>query len=197
MIIIALTGPKTVGKTTFAKLLCRNSNVPTVVVSFADPIKGIARKLGFVLPEGGNKEAPVKRGFSCRDAWIAIGEGLREKFYPEVWIDQMGAAIEAHDKIGGWAVLIIDDLRQPDEAQWLKKEHNAFIVELDRGGVDYTGGVLERPLPAYLVDTWIRLYNIDEADSSKWHTALADQVLRHAKTHSLNLFNPQPKAKHV
>lgn len=182
MIIIALTGPKEVGKSTFARTICRVSDVPTAVVSFAGPIKEIAHKLGFVHSPDVQKGTPIKRGLSCRDAWTGIGEGLRERLYPEIWIDQMATEIEAHKTMGGnWKILIVDDLRKPNEAEWLRKEHNGFIVELSRDGVDYRGGDTETRLPGDLVGGYLKLYDLEKALNINELSAM--WVLRRAKEH--------------
>jgi cytidylate kinase len=147
--IIALAGPDGVGKSTLAKAIhtvASDTVVSGGVVSFAAPIHELASALS---PH--DKSDPRGREWMRR-----CGRALRSLFGRDVLIDAACSrmAPEAH-------LHVIDDLRTDDEA-WCVHSMRGVVVAVSRDGVAYTGGDLDSPIDARLVDASVPLLDPTE-----------------------------------
>lgn len=156
MKIIALAGPKTVGKTTVAKALADRINnsehyANAHVLSFAEPIRKMIRGLGVPLKYYAveNKELPIEGlGKTLRELMQSLGtEWGRGMVSDRIWLWAMEEAIDylklldSTDHIDGdcapESVFIIDDCRFDNEAAWVT-EQGGKVYELYRDGITYT-----------------------------------------------------------
>lgn len=134
-----LCGPAGAGKTAAARAL---ESQGFVRLSFADPIRGLARKLfpAWSDPREGWFEAPVKDavdavyGLSPRQALRLIGEELRA-IDGEIWLLALSRAIR-ETVAAGQLDIVVDDVRLPAEVELLE-DFGAVLFEVQRPGVDY------------------------------------------------------------
>lgn len=122
------------------------------VMSFADPLKAMARVLlNPVSLTHENKENPEFGlcGKSPRQMLQSLGtEWGRNMVGENIWCEAMVRRI----KMSPADFILIDDLRFLNEAHALKKL-DAVIIRLAREGIEYTGEhESEIPLPADLID---------------------------------------------
>jgi len=157
--IIGLTGPKAVGKSTYAK-----SIEGAVILSFATPIKEM---LKVILPGEKYlhfKEEPIP-GFpediNTRKMLQTRGtEWGREKIYPNIWID---AAYRMALPYIGKRTIVFDDIRFPNEAWAIRRwghtnEILTEIVHISRKGYEpdeNDNHVSEAGLPKGMIDKWV------------------------------------------
>ena len=134
--IIALSGPKEVGKSTVAARLI--GELPGVVAySFADPIRKMLQAMGAdpAFFSAGRKNDPIPGiGKSARELMLTLGTSWgREMVGGDIWI---WAAEQAVSSIPGGYV-VIDDCRFPNEAEWVLGR-GGIVVRLERPGVEYS-----------------------------------------------------------
>jgi len=164
MKLIALNGAKTVGKTTIAKALQFRSR-DVKILSFATPLRAMLNAIG-VEDRYLNldKEEPVPGlGKSARDMLCTLGtEWGRGMVNESIWLWAMGRQIDElvyNSKRPDDLIIVIDDCRFPNEADWVKCS-GGKVVCLFRDGIEYTKGHdSELPLPKNLID-----YKLDAGD---------------------------------
>lgn len=152
--IISLTGPKGVGKSTIAGKLTQSAFLqkPVTILSFADPIKGMAKLLlrpEAMLPENKDTTDYGICGRSPRYIMQTIGtEWGRKCVHMDIWVEVMRLRI----KNSTAKTIIIDDLRFENEADMiLNLGARIFLVE--RVGVEYTHEhISESPLDSSFLD---------------------------------------------
>lgn len=149
--IIALNGPKGVGKTTVARALEKHLAAygETAILSYASPIKKMAQALGVLecyLVDPEYKEKPIPGlGVTSRVLMQTLGtEWGRQMISENIWLWAMDRAIEqeAYDYFNNLkdenVFIIIDDCRFDNEADHVWKR-GGIVVNLEREGVGYTG----------------------------------------------------------
>lgn len=157
--IIGLTGPKGVGKSTYAK-----SIEGAIILSFATPIK---KMLKVILPSElflNFKEEPIPQfpdGLNTRQLLQSLGtEWGREGVYPNIWVD---LAYKAAEQYIGKRTIVFDDIRFPNEAWAIRRwghthEILTEIVHISRKGHEpdpNDNHVSEAGLPKGMIDKWV------------------------------------------
>jgi len=155
--LIALNGAKTVGKSTIANALAALSD-DVKIVSFASPIRAMLAAMGIDQHNlNVAKEKPIDGlGKSARQILCSLGtEWGRGMVNEEIWLWAMQQQIQ---KIVNGAdnpedlVIVIDDCRFANEAEWVRN-FGGDVVRLIRDGIKYTGEhSSEKPLPDDLID---------------------------------------------
>lgn len=151
-IIIALTGPKGVGKSSIAKEIESQDWQDRCILSFAEPLRRMVSHLmpmqNMTDPE--LKEAPIDwlGGKTPRQILQSLGTDWgRNMVSPTIWIDTMRRIIteQAFDTI------IIDDCRFENEADMVR-DMGGIVVGLEREGIAYTGEhASEMPVKADMI----------------------------------------------
>jgi len=150
MKIIALGHKRRVGKNKIAELLqsslrSKGSTLNIQTISFAYLLKKVSAELfGLESPEHyeaypADKEKVIPRlGKSPRDIYIELGNSARA-IYPSVWIDQVFKQ--------DCDVLIITDLRYPNEAQAVH-DNGGYCIKVKRD-VPQSNDVADTALDGY------------------------------------------------
>ena len=159
--IIALTGTKTVGKTTRAKA-AQAWAINSKIVSFATPIKDMLWQMGvpYESLNGKDKESIIEPiGKSGRELMQSLGtEWGRQLINENIWVFAMQKQIERLDE----DIIIIDDLRFPNEANWVLV-NNGIIIELKRDGIECNDNhSSEQPLPKQFIAQSIDTTNLED-----------------------------------
>ena len=159
--IIALTGTKTVGKTTIAKA-AQAWAINSRIVSFATPIKEMLLKIGvpYESLNGKDKEAIIEPiGKSGRELMQSLGtEWGRQLIDENIWVFAMQKQVERINE----DIIIIDDLRFPNEANWVLV-NRGIIIELKRDGVECNDNhSSEQPLPKQFITQSIDTTNLED-----------------------------------
>ena len=135
--LIALSGPKGCGKTTAASWLEHEHGFHRL--AFADPIR--AAVLGLFPKWNALAFAPEIKdrlcthyGLAPRAALRAFGEHARS-LDPLIYIKHMEQRLDA---LPLGCSVVIDDLRMPSEAAWVRA-HGGSVVHVRRSGVDWSG----------------------------------------------------------
>jgi hypothetical protein len=155
--IIALNGAKTVGKTTIAKALAALSD-DVVILSFATPLRAMLKAMG-VSNHNLNvaKEEPIDGlNQSARQLLCTLGtEWGRQMVSQNIWLWAMEQQVEDvrnKSKRPDDLIIVIDDCRFVNEAEWIYKK-GGHLVRLKREGIQYTSDhSSERPLPDDMID---------------------------------------------
>ena len=129
-IILAVSGKAFSGKDTFCKLAWElekelefqyKSPVRICRFAFADEVKRMATMLGW----DGKKDA------KGRDGLIWVGNGAREMFNPNIWIEKVIDNMEETSAFSGINIFIVTDCRYPNElnslAEYATANHFASI----------------------------------------------------------------------
>jgi hypothetical protein len=109
--LIALCGKKRSGKTTAAEQLQHMIGPSCYRFSFADAIKSEVRKI-FGNHADDRKEI-------IRPVYQSVGEAAKQLFGQLVWVEVVERQIKAMADYQ--AVIVIDDLRFPFEAEWARR----------------------------------------------------------------------------
>jgi hypothetical protein len=156
--VIALAGPDRVGKSTTARVIVEQRPRHALVESFAWPIHETLSRMG-LGPWRERKAEPILGiGKSYRDLCIALGQTQREILGQHIYTDRLREQIEGcrRQRDNDW-LMVIDDLRQPSEAQMVHAQ-GGVVIELRRDGViKYSGHDLDQRLPPTLIDASIPL----------------------------------------
>ena len=136
--IIALTGPKGVGKTSIAKELEERAWEDRCVVSFADPLRRMLSRLVPIkaMKHPQLKEEPIEwlGGKSPRQLLQSLGTDWGRNMISEtIWIDAMRQTIPAQP----FNTVIIDDCRFENEAKMVR-EMDGIVIRLKRKGIEYS-----------------------------------------------------------
>ena len=144
MKLIALTGPKQVGKSTVARAiqdsLAVQDFVDTDILSFADPMRAMLKAIGVdnsSLVDQTKKESPIEGiGKSARYLMQTLGTDWGRNIIDEnIWLWALQNRIELVRKNGA-EVVVIDDCRFDNEAKWVK-DNGGLVVRLTRSGIEY------------------------------------------------------------
>jgi len=150
--IIALTGPKGVGKTTIAREIESRHWTDRCILSFAEPLRRMMAQLipMPLMTDPKKKEEPLEwlGGKSPRQLLQSLGTDWgREMISETIWIDAMRRMIA--DQTFG--TIIIDDCRFENEAQMVR-EMGGIVIGLEREGIAYTGEhASEMPVKADMI----------------------------------------------
>lgn len=159
--IIALTGAKTVGKTTIAKAV-QAWAIDSKIVSFATPIKEMLWQMGipYEALNGKDKEVIIPElGKSSRELMQSLGtEWGRDLINRNIWVFAMQKQIERTKE----EIIIIDDLRFENEANWVLTR-GGKIIKLQRDGIEYNDQhSSEQPLLSNFITTTINATNLED-----------------------------------
>jgi len=140
MKLIALTGPKQVGKSTVARAIQDSPGLDIQILSFADPMRAMLKAIGVdnsSLVYQTKKESPIEGiGKSARYLMQTLGtEWGRDMIDKNIWLWAMKRRIEAAEEQGA-EVVVIDDCRFDNEADWIINE-GGIVVLLSRDGFKY------------------------------------------------------------
>lgn len=137
--ILALTGPKGSGKTTFAHLLRKHNTVlrGATILSFASPIKKMLMAVltpQAFLPDSKENPAYGICGKSPRYLMQTLGtEWGRNQIGENIWAEALLQQIAISKK----TYFIIDDLRFNNEAEMIL-DQGGKIIKIERPGFNYT-----------------------------------------------------------
>mgnify|MGYP005728019407 CR=1 FL=1 len=140
MKVIALTGPKRVGKTTVANAISDNVDRVVQIMSFADPMRLMLQAIGVrsdLMLDQNMKETPIAGlGKSARQLLQTLGtEWGREMVAEDIWLWAMDKRVQ-QAKYDGAKIIIIDDCRFDNEAKWIEQQGGSVIL-LERAGYEY------------------------------------------------------------
>jgi len=130
--LIALTGPKGVGKSTYAKFIAGENGI---VISFATPIKQMLTAIaGQEYIYGTKKNAVVPHlGVTGRFLMQTLGtEWGRETIDQDIWVNSVRRML-TKSFFGEYSPVIIDDLRFENEAKMVR-DMGGEVWEVERKG---------------------------------------------------------------
>ena len=132
------------GKSTFMNFDC---NLPVVSVSFASPVKQTLSGFLYELDINMDRQLDYlygdKKGEKIPELGVTAGylmstfatDYMREMINPDVWLDIAKKKVKEFDvAFHGNVIITIDDLRFPNEWEWIKSE-GGQIVKIIRNGV--------------------------------------------------------------
>lgn len=128
---IALTGKMRSGKSTFARELSLYHGFQTI--SFGGSLKSYADKL-FAYSDVYPIEEITREGVfgtevvsskKPRKLYQDFGQIMRQ-LDPNIWVQHAGSSMEVWEDSRSTKGIVIDDLRQPNEFEWCRK--NGFII---------------------------------------------------------------------
>ena len=146
LVVIAFCGAKGSGKSTTAQMI--RSVLPedsVKILGFSEAIYDMVHHLPYLSPDTPkDRKIPELGNRTKRDFLIEVGQNCR-KLFSEIWIESLRHRIvDAVD--AGYKFVIIDDMRQPNEYQFLREEMEAIIIrtthepeELRESTIDHQG----------------------------------------------------------
>ena len=163
------------GKSTFMGF---DSNLPTVQVSFAAPVKqtlsGFLYELNIKMDRQldylyGDKKAEIIPELGVTAGYLMstfATEYMRQTINPDVWLNIAKKKAEGlNDAFQGNVIITIDDLRFPNEWEWIKSE-GGVIVKIIRNGLKHDRSLnSEGQLKEYNPD--FRIFNNGTLDEYK------------------------------
>lgn len=161
--LVALTGPKGVGKSSIAKEI-EDILIDADILSFAAPIKGMARAMGIHQRQIDDPILKNERiewlGKSPREIMQSLGTDWgRAMVHDDLWLKIMQHKI-AHSPFDR---LIIDDCRFDNEAAFIKAT-GGTIVQLHRTGIERNDPhSSESGISGHLVEHVIDAGNVNQA----------------------------------
>lgn len=159
--IICLTGRNGVGKSSLARHLARTRHFRRY--SFAEPVKTIANLVAGIKP--GDEYLKNKRvgylGLTPREAWIKVGQGMKDLFGDSVWAHCMANRIREQKA----PRIVIDDLGFPEELEALRSINLPLTVIRVVQPETFTDR------PANLTDTFSWLVSLKNADPRQYYAA--------------------------
>lgn len=137
--IIALAGPKGVGKTTIAKVI-EEVLIDAEIHSFAAPIKSMIEAMGIgrnLIDDPELKNQPIDWvGKSPREMMQTLGtEWGRQMVRDDIWLRVVAEKIK-YSPVG---TVIIDDCRFDNEAEFVNNS-GGVVIDLFRDGVEASDG---------------------------------------------------------
>ena len=174
MKIIALTGPKMVGKSTVANAIAEAANMETYILSFADPMRSMLQALGVDisnLHDQSLKERKIEGiGKSARELMQTLGTDWGRNMINEgIWLWSMKMKIKRAEA-EGVRLVIIDDCRFDNEAIWVNQQQGK-VVRLSRDGFEYGSDNHESEQP-------IRFQHMDAMIDASDEEAAARVILK-------------------
>ena len=140
MKIVALTGPKTVGKTTIANAIAENVDKIVYILSFATPMRSMLSSIGISnlnLHSQSFKEEKIEGlGKSARELLQTLGtEWGRNMVHPDIWLWAMSNKLKEAEE-SNVDIIVIDDCRFDNEADWIR-DLGGSVILLKRIGYEY------------------------------------------------------------
>lgn len=131
--LIGLTGPKGVGKTTFA------NKIGGQIFSLAEPIKDMLKVIINPKYVYNDKEAQIPgfpEGITGRKLLQSLGTEWGRNHFPQIWInptrEKLLDLISASKATGTYARAIVDDIRFNNEAEMIKElDGEVWLLQRD------------------------------------------------------------------
>jgi hypothetical protein len=160
--IIGIAGRAGSGKSTLANMLTSRHGYKEL--NFADPLKDMARALGFKVDTQQDKQTihPYWKlsGRHFLQLWgTQVGRQLVPEVIsqmPNIWIQHMDMRLTSYCNEEGVLTqsVVVADVRFPDEAQMIK-ENGGIVIHLSRDDEQQMTHISERDLPRSVIDYWI------------------------------------------
>ena len=119
-IIVGICGRMCSGKSRLAERITCDSGMNCAIISFAQEVKRYANELFGVETNGSNKNRAVIQKFA---------EAMKE-IDQDIWVKKTKKLIDETKKTGGIDIIVIDDLRFPNEYEMLR-QYGAIIIKLE------------------------------------------------------------------
>jgi hypothetical protein len=142
--LVAFTGPAAGGKDSLAKRLMAcfakrgvtpaHLKIATAIRSVAEILIPAATAAELATAEGKAKSYELRGGSeeraTGREVQQRVAQALRDGFHAGVWVSALEAQIEKLDA----KVLIVSDVRMPEELEWAKSRYDGrhFVVRICR-----------------------------------------------------------------
>lgn len=144
-LVIGLAGPRGCGKSTAAHYLAEEFQC--LPMAFADPIREAALRLFPDWDPAVHFEAPFKDRrcpyyqVSPREVLRALGEHAREVGGSLVYVRELERRLGAMEwfSVGGCPRVVVQDVRFPLEAEWIRQQPGGVVVHVQRSGVVWSG----------------------------------------------------------
>ena len=178
--ILGLTGPQGVGKTTLANLLVKECGYKRI--GFADALRDATSIIFGLHPDAYQypmKEQPLAAwgGRTPRQLLQLLGTEVGRQIDPDVWVKAWARQVERE----AWANVVADDVRFDNEARAIK-DMGGMVVRLERYSFSSPADAhtSEHGLTLQPDDTWIMpmWQSSDDATYRVWRTAVIEWTRR-------------------